>query len=103
MTPNLRSMVAKAYRVRQGRAFCSSSSSSSAPNNPIGNNKGKELDFMPFLDTLNNMIGWVITGYAAHFGWELLRMSQIDRDAEKDDKQFEIEVDRFIDEMRRHR
>ncbi|CAF1871638.1 unnamed protein product [Brassica napus] len=33
MMPNLRSLVAKAYRVRQGRAFCSSSSS--APN-PIG-------------------------------------------------------------------
>ncbi|KAF3582378.1 hypothetical protein DY000_02035872 [Brassica cretica] len=35
MMPNLRSLVAKAYRVRQGRAFCSSSSS--APN-PIGGN-----------------------------------------------------------------
>ncbi|CAN6844754.1 unnamed protein product, partial [Brassica oleracea] len=37
MMPNLRSLVAKkAYRVRQGRAFCSSSSSSSSAPNPIG-------------------------------------------------------------------
>ncbi|CAN6836037.1 unnamed protein product, partial [Brassica oleracea] len=39
MMPNLRSLVAKAYRVRQGRAFCSSSSSSSSSSsapNPIG-------------------------------------------------------------------
>ncbi|KAJ0259303.1 hypothetical protein HA466_0056740 [Hirschfeldia incana] len=34
MSPNLRSLVAKAYRLRQGRTF--SSSSSSAPN-PIEN------------------------------------------------------------------
>ncbi|WZY90966.1 hypothetical protein YC2023_047701 [Brassica napus] len=37
MRPNLRSLVAKAYRVRQGRTF--SSSSSSAPN-PIDDKGG---------------------------------------------------------------
>ncbi|KAJ0259319.1 hypothetical protein HA466_0056890 [Hirschfeldia incana] len=44
MTSNLRSLVAKAYRVRQGRAFCSSSSSSSssAPN-PIGDEGGGSI------------------------------------------------------------
>ncbi|KAJ0259323.1 hypothetical protein HA466_0056930 [Hirschfeldia incana] len=41
MTPNLRSLVAKAYRVRQGRTF-SSSSSSSAPN-PIGDKGGSSI------------------------------------------------------------
>ncbi|XP_056863330.1 uncharacterized protein LOC108853330 isoform X1 [Raphanus sativus] len=43
MTPNLRSLVAKAHRVRQGRTFSSSSSSSSSSSapNPIDNKGGR--------------------------------------------------------------
>ncbi|XP_056863331.1 uncharacterized protein LOC108853330 isoform X2 [Raphanus sativus] len=45
MTPNLRSLVAKAHRVRQGRTFSSSSSSSSSSSapNPI-DNKGSYME-----------------------------------------------------------
>ncbi|KAJ4904126.1 Uncharacterized protein Rs2_18077 [Raphanus sativus] len=42
MMLNLRSLIAKAYRVRQGRAFCSSSASSSAPNS-IGDEGGNSI------------------------------------------------------------
>ncbi|KAG5402414.1 hypothetical protein IGI04_017021 [Brassica rapa subsp. trilocularis] len=58
MMPNLRCLVAKAYRVRQVRAFCSSFSSS-APN-PIGDKGG------------NCIVRYLINNDA----WETLAMQQ---------------------------
>ncbi|KAJ0259322.1 hypothetical protein HA466_0056920 [Hirschfeldia incana] len=99
MTPNLRSLVAKAYRARQGRNFCSSSSP--APN-PIGD-KGKELDFMPSLDTVSNIMGLFAAGYAVHFCWDRLRILKIKHDTDKEAEHYEIEIERFLDEMSRSR
>ncbi|XP_013646840.2 uncharacterized protein LOC106351605 isoform X1 [Brassica napus] len=68
MGPNLRSLVAKAYRVRQGRTF-SSSSSSSAPN-PI-DDKGKRSVITPVWESVNRLAPWFIGGYVFKFGLEI--------------------------------
>ncbi|XP_033145813.1 uncharacterized protein LOC103866041 isoform X3 [Brassica rapa] len=67
MRPNLRSLVAKAYRVRQGRTF--SSSSSSAPN-PI-DDKGKRSVITPVWESVNRLAPWFIGGYVFKFGLEI--------------------------------
>uniref|UniRef100_M4DK30 Uncharacterized protein n=1 Tax=Brassica campestris TaxID=3711 RepID=M4DK30_BRACM len=95
MTPNLRSLVAKAYRVRQGRTF--SSSSSSAPN-PIGD-KGKGLDFMPLLDLASTISVWSLAGYVVQFGWEMSRMLKIKRRSDMDTERYEIELERFRERL----
>uniref|UniRef100_A0A0D3C5Y6 Uncharacterized protein n=1 Tax=Brassica oleracea var. oleracea TaxID=109376 RepID=A0A0D3C5Y6_BRAOL len=65
MRANLGSLVAKAYRVRQGRTFSSSSSSAT---NPI-DNKGKR-SVINTVNNLSNMVAWFTAGYVFKFGWE---------------------------------
>ncbi|KAJ4904129.1 Uncharacterized protein Rs2_18080 [Raphanus sativus] len=99
MMPNLRSLVAKAYRVRQGRAFCSSSASSSAPN-PIGD-KGKGLNFTPFLDVTSTIAVWSTVGYVLQFGWEMSKILKIKRNSDIDTEKYEIEMERFREQLLR--
>uniref|UniRef100_A0A0D3C5Y4 Uncharacterized protein n=1 Tax=Brassica oleracea var. oleracea TaxID=109376 RepID=A0A0D3C5Y4_BRAOL len=65
MRANLRSLVAKAYRVRQGRTFSSSSSSAT---NPI-DNKGKR-SVINTVNNFSNMVACFAAGYVFKFGWE---------------------------------
>ncbi|CAG7908480.1 unnamed protein product [Brassica rapa] len=62
------SWVDSAYRVRQGRTF-SSSSSSSAPN-PI-DDKGKRSVITPVWEYVNRLAPWFIGGYVFKFGLEI--------------------------------
>ncbi|CAN7063120.1 unnamed protein product [Brassica rapa subsp. trilocularis] len=63
------SWVDSAYRVRQGRTFSSSSSSSSAPN-PI-DDKGKRSVITPVWESVNRLAPWFIGGYVFKFGLEI--------------------------------
>ncbi|KAG2309540.1 hypothetical protein Bca4012_081429 [Brassica carinata] len=91
MTPNLRSLVAKAYRLRQGRTF----SSSSAPN-PIGN-KGKG-SLIAAVSNLRNVVPWFAAGYVFKFGWEASALFKSKRKSDELWEEYKRELERYHEE-----
>ncbi|KAG2285071.1 hypothetical protein Bca52824_044675 [Brassica carinata] len=85
MRANLGSLVAKAYRVRQGRTFSSSSSSAT---NPIDNK----------VNNLSNMVAWFTAGYVFKFGWEASALYKSKRKSDKLWEEYRRELERYHEE-----
>ncbi|RID67532.1 hypothetical protein BRARA_D02609 [Brassica rapa] len=96
MRANLRFLVAKAYRVRQGRTFSSSSSSSTT--NPI-DNKGKR-SVINTVNNLSNMLAWFTAGYVFKFGWEASALYKSKRKSDKLWEEYRRELKRYHEERK---
>ncbi|CAH8385425.1 unnamed protein product [Eruca vesicaria subsp. sativa] len=97
MRTNLRALVAKAYRVRQGRTF----SSSSAPN-PI-DDKGKGSIIIPVWESLNRYATCFTAGYLIRFGLEISALLEAKRKSDELDEEYCRELELYHDEMRQNR
>ncbi|CAN7020860.1 unnamed protein product [Brassica oleracea var. botrytis] len=95
MRANLRSLVAKAYRVRQGRTFSSSSSSAT---NPI-DNKGKR-SVINTVNNFSNMVAWFAAGYVFKFGWEASALYKSKRKSDKLWEEYRRELERYHEERK---
>ncbi|CAN7138225.1 unnamed protein product [Brassica rapa subsp. narinosa] len=94
MRANLRSLVAKAYRVRQGRTFSSSSSTT----NPI-DNKGKR-SVINTVNNLSNMLAWFTAGYVFKFGWEASALYKSKRKSDKLWEEYRRELELYHEERK---
>ncbi|KAJ0259299.1 hypothetical protein HA466_0056720 [Hirschfeldia incana] len=92
MRTNLRSLVGKAYRVRQGRSF-----SSSAPS-PI-DYKGKESVIIRIRESVNRLAPWFVGGYLVRSGLEFSAL--IDANLKTDElyKEYSKESERYHEEV----